>query len=48
VNSSEIFHFEEGGQTPGSDPRRSDYGSFLSFTDPDGNGWLVQEVTPKE
>ena len=41
---SEIFHFESGGQVPGPDPQRSDYGSFLSFSDPDGNGWLVQEV----
>jgi predicted enzyme related to lactoylglutathione lyase len=40
----EIFHFETGGQMPGPDPQRSDYGSFLSFSDPDGNGWLVQEV----
>jgi hypothetical protein len=44
VDSSEIFHFEAGGQLPGPDPQRSDYGSFLSFNDPDGNGWLVQEV----
>jgi catechol 2,3-dioxygenase-like lactoylglutathione lyase family enzyme len=41
---SEIFHFGPGGQQPGPDPERSDYGSFLSFSDPDGNGWLVQEV----
>jgi predicted enzyme related to lactoylglutathione lyase len=41
---SEIFHFGEGGQTPGIDPERRDYGSFASFSDPDGNGWLVQEV----
>jgi predicted enzyme related to lactoylglutathione lyase len=41
---SEIFHFESGGQVPGPDPQRSDYGSFLSFSDPDGNSWLVQEV----
>ena len=41
---SEIFHFEAGGQMPGPDPERNDYGSFLSFSDPDGNGWLVQEV----
>jgi hypothetical protein len=39
-----IFHFEEGRQVPGPDPERSDYGSFLSFSDPDGNGWVVQEV----
>jgi catechol 2,3-dioxygenase-like lactoylglutathione lyase family enzyme len=41
---SEIYHFEEGRQVPGPDPQRSDHGSFLSFSDPDGNGWLVQEV----
>jgi len=29
---------------PGLDPGRRDYNSFLSFDDPDGNGWLVQEV----
>jgi catechol 2,3-dioxygenase-like lactoylglutathione lyase family enzyme len=42
---SEIFHFEAGGQRPGPDPQRASYGSFISFSDPDGNGWLVQEVT---
>lgn len=41
---SEPFHFEEGSQVPGPDPQRADYGTFLSFSDPDGNGWLVQEV----
>jgi catechol 2,3-dioxygenase-like lactoylglutathione lyase family enzyme len=41
---SEIFHFESGSRMPGPDPQRSDYGSFLTFSDPDGNGWLVQEV----
>jgi hypothetical protein len=41
---SEIFHFADGNQVPGPDPGRADYASFLSFSDPDGNGWLVQEV----
>lgn len=41
---SEFFHFTEGGQTSGLDPKRANYGSFFSFADPDGNGWLVQEV----
>jgi catechol 2,3-dioxygenase-like lactoylglutathione lyase family enzyme len=41
---SEIYHFDGGGQQPGPDPQRGDYESFLSFSDPDGNGWLVQEV----
>jgi predicted enzyme related to lactoylglutathione lyase len=45
---SEIYHFDSGGQVPGPDPQRSDYGSFLSFSDPDGNGWLVQEVKRAE
>ena len=41
---SEPYHFADGEQTPGPDPEHRDYGSFLSFSDPDGNGWLVQEV----
>jgi len=44
VDASEVFHSESGRRRPGPDPRRADYGSFLSFDDPDGNGWLVQEV----
>jgi catechol 2,3-dioxygenase-like lactoylglutathione lyase family enzyme len=44
VEVSEPYHFGSEGQTPGPDPKRSDYNSYLSFSDPDGNGWLVQEV----
>jgi catechol 2,3-dioxygenase-like lactoylglutathione lyase family enzyme len=44
VPASDIFHFGAGGQMEGPDPDRGDYNSFLSFQDPDGNGWLVQEV----
>jgi catechol 2,3-dioxygenase-like lactoylglutathione lyase family enzyme len=44
IDASEIFHFGPEGQQPGPDPQRSNYNSFLSFSDPDGNGWLVQEV----
>jgi catechol 2,3-dioxygenase-like lactoylglutathione lyase family enzyme len=40
----EPFHMGAGGQTPGLDPERRNYGSFASFSDPDGNGWLMQEV----
>jgi catechol 2,3-dioxygenase-like lactoylglutathione lyase family enzyme len=43
VPATEIYHFEQGGQVPGPDPARADYASFLSFADPDGNGWQVQE-----
>jgi predicted enzyme related to lactoylglutathione lyase len=45
---SETFHFESGAQVSGPDSQRSDYGSFFSFSDPDGNGWLVQEVRGAE
>jgi catechol 2,3-dioxygenase-like lactoylglutathione lyase family enzyme len=44
VPVSEVFHFGESGRAPGSDPERRSYNSFASFDDPDGNGWLVQEV----
>ena len=44
VDVSEPFHFGAEGQTAGLHPERADYGTFLSFSDPDGNGWLVQEV----
>jgi catechol 2,3-dioxygenase-like lactoylglutathione lyase family enzyme len=31
----------------GSDPDRRSYRSFASFSDPDGNGWLLQEITTR-
>jgi catechol 2,3-dioxygenase-like lactoylglutathione lyase family enzyme len=33
-------------KAPGHRPARESYGAFLSFSDPDGNGFLVQEVRP--
>jgi catechol 2,3-dioxygenase-like lactoylglutathione lyase family enzyme len=44
VDVSDYFHFGPGGQEPGLAPDRSNYNSFASFADPDGNTWLVQEV----
>ena len=44
VEVSEPFFFGPEGQTTGLDPERRDYGTFMSLSDPDGNGWLVQEV----
>ena len=41
---SEVFHVADGARTSGPDPARGIYNSFVSFTDPDGNGRLVQEV----
>jgi catechol 2,3-dioxygenase-like lactoylglutathione lyase family enzyme len=40
----EPYHFDNGQEAPGPDPERGDYNTFMSFKDPDGNGWLVQEV----
>jgi catechol 2,3-dioxygenase-like lactoylglutathione lyase family enzyme len=55
VEVSEVFHdaggvFHHAGQNarvPGPAPEDASYGSFLSFQDPDGNGWYVQEVTTR-
>lgn len=55
VRVSEVFHDETGifhhadaaGRVAGPAADRSSYGSFLSFADPDGNTWIVQEVTVK-
>ena len=44
---SEPFHFGEAGQTDGLHPARADYGSYASFSDPAGNGWLLQEVASR-
>ena len=35
------------GRLSGPDPARRSCGSFVSFSDPDGNGWLIQEVTTR-
>jgi len=46
VDVSEVFHRAVGeGPLSGPDPARHSYASYTSFSDPDGNGWLVQEVT---
>ena len=54
---SEIFHEARLGarfrpvgdaeRVPGPDIERQTYSSFLSFDDPDGNGWIVQEITTR-
>jgi catechol 2,3-dioxygenase-like lactoylglutathione lyase family enzyme len=52
VDVSEVFHDVGGvfhhagteGRGTGPDPKRRDYASFASFSDPDGNGWVLQEV----
>ena len=47
VENSGVQHFEGGQMAPGPDPARADYGSFIFFSDPDGNGWAIQEVKQK-
>jgi len=52
AQASEVFHFAGGpfnntGENPrvrGRDPENRSYFSFASFEDPDGNGWLLQEI----
>jgi catechol 2,3-dioxygenase-like lactoylglutathione lyase family enzyme len=48
VEVSEVYHnvYDTGDQerVDGPAPDRRSYASFASFTDPDGNGWLLQEV----
>jgi catechol 2,3-dioxygenase-like lactoylglutathione lyase family enzyme len=55
VEVSEVWH-DAGGifhhigtanRTPGPAPENADYGSFASFSDPDGNGWLLQEINTR-
>ena len=50
IDVSDIWHgppFPVEARQPGPDPERTSYGSFVYFTDPDGNTWLVQEVTTR-
>jgi catechol 2,3-dioxygenase-like lactoylglutathione lyase family enzyme len=51
VEVSEVFHFEgplrvsgTQGRVPGPDPERRSYQSWASFSDPDGNTWMLQEI----
>ena len=52
IEVSEVFHFEENllrftgtqGRARGPDPERRSYFSFASFSDPDGNEWVLQEI----
>jgi predicted enzyme related to lactoylglutathione lyase len=44
VAVSELFHFHDGRQVSGPDPQRGDYNTFCTFSDPDGTGWMIQEV----
>ena len=47
VDVGEVFHFGPAGPVPGPDSERRTYGSFALFSDPDGNSWLLQEITTR-
>jgi catechol 2,3-dioxygenase-like lactoylglutathione lyase family enzyme len=47
VEVSDVFHRDGGRLVPGPDPERRSYLSYASFSDPDGNSWLLQEVTTR-
>jgi catechol 2,3-dioxygenase-like lactoylglutathione lyase family enzyme len=47
VEVSEVFHRDGGQLLPGPDPEHRSYLSYASFNDPDGNSWLLQEVTTR-
>jgi len=53
VDVSEVFHrtgyrFDRESGESGLDPERRSYGSYATFSDPDGNSWLLQEVTTRQ
>jgi catechol 2,3-dioxygenase-like lactoylglutathione lyase family enzyme len=50
VDASDMWHgapVPPSARIPGPDPQRTSYGSFFAFNDPDGNAWIVQEVTTR-
>jgi catechol 2,3-dioxygenase-like lactoylglutathione lyase family enzyme len=50
IDASDVWHgppFPAEARQPGVDPEHTSYGSFFSFNDPDGNLWVVQEVTTR-
>ncbi len=50
IEASEVWHgppFPPEARLRGRDPEHTSYGSFCSFNDPDGNTWIVQEVTTR-
>jgi len=48
VDVSEVFHFDgDHRPVPGPDSKLPSYGSYASFSDPDGNRWVLQQVTTR-
>ena len=55
IDASEVFHdaaggfnrFDRNARASGPDPQRRSYASFVVFNDPDGNGFVLQEITTR-
>ena len=47
VEVGEVFHLTPDGPASGPAPDHATYNSYAPFSDPDGNGWLLQEVTTR-
>jgi catechol 2,3-dioxygenase-like lactoylglutathione lyase family enzyme len=47
IEVSEVFHLGPDGPASGPDPEHGSYRSLASFSDPDGNTWLLQEITTR-
>jgi len=47
IEVSEIFHLGPNGPVGGPDPEHGTYRSLATFSDPDGNSWLLQEITTR-
>jgi len=47
IEVSEVFHLGPEGPLSGPDPEHRSYRSLASFSDPDGNSWLLQEITTR-
>jgi len=46
IEVSGVFHLA-GGRVPGPDPEGRSYQTYAAFSDPDGNEWLLQEITTR-
>jgi catechol 2,3-dioxygenase-like lactoylglutathione lyase family enzyme len=47
IDVGEIFHLGANGPLSGPDPEHGTYRSLALFSDPDGNSWLLQEITAR-
>jgi len=47
IQVSGVFHLGPGGPVSGAAPEHASYGSLATFSDPDGNTWLLQEITTR-